>query len=137
MSDFSPDNNHWVKICCIASLDEAHLANSVGVEMIGLVSRMSSVPGLIDEASIVKIADKAPAPLNSVLPTSSMTKNAIARQIEGCLPAFVQLVDYVDADKVTQLASTYPETRFIRFYTSVSTCGNLSCISADLQTLSA
>jgi len=51
-----------VKICCISSLEEAHLAISYGADALGLVSQMPSGPGIIDEALIKSIARVAPPP---------------------------------------------------------------------------
>lgn len=45
-----------VKICCIASVDEARLALRLGAGALGLVSAMPSGPGVIDEATIAAVA---------------------------------------------------------------------------------
>ena len=42
-----------IKICCIASLDEARLAIDAGAAALGLVSAMPSGPGVIDRKSVV------------------------------------------------------------------------------------
>ena len=51
-----------VKICCISSLEESHLAISYGADALGLVSQMPSGPGIIDEDLIKSIARVAPPP---------------------------------------------------------------------------
>lgn len=43
----------WVKICCIACLEEAQLAIGAGASAQGLVSAMPSGPGVIEEARSV------------------------------------------------------------------------------------
>jgi len=45
-----------VKICCISSIEEANLAIQYGASAIGLVGRMPSGPGVIDDELIHKIA---------------------------------------------------------------------------------
>jgi phosphoribosylanthranilate isomerase len=49
-----------VEGCCIASVDEAHLAIDAGAAALGLVSAMPSGPGPIDEALIAEIAAALP-----------------------------------------------------------------------------
>ena len=46
----------YVKICCIASREEARLAISAGASAIGLVSAMPSGPGPIADSLIAEIA---------------------------------------------------------------------------------
>jgi hypothetical protein len=45
-----------VKICCISSIEEANMAIHYGASAIGLVGRMPSGPGVIDDELIDKIA---------------------------------------------------------------------------------
>ena len=53
----SPAASHpLVKICCIASVEEARMAVAAGARALGLVSSMPSGPGVIDEALITEIA---------------------------------------------------------------------------------
>ena len=60
----------FVKVCCIADIDEARLAIGAGASAIGLVSAMPSGPGPIDEADIARIAAAVPAPTETFLLTS-------------------------------------------------------------------
>ena len=46
-----------VKICCISSVGEAHLAIRHGASALGLVSEMPSGPGVIEERVIAEIED--------------------------------------------------------------------------------
>jgi hypothetical protein len=45
-----------VKVCCIASVEEALIAIDAGAAALGLVSAMPSGPGVIAEATIAAIA---------------------------------------------------------------------------------
>ncbi len=56
-----------VKICCIASVEEAWLAIKYGASAIGLVSEMPSGPGPISEDLIVEIAKIIPPSVSSFL----------------------------------------------------------------------
>ena len=55
-----PVRNPRVKICCIASIEEAWLAIKHGASALGLVSEMPSGPGPIPEELIAKIAKNIP-----------------------------------------------------------------------------
>ena len=48
-----------IKICCMASLEEAQLAIRSGADAIGLVGAMPSGKGAIDEHTIAAIASKS------------------------------------------------------------------------------
>jgi len=45
-----------VKICCIASKAEADLAIEHGADALGIVAQMPSLPGVIDEELITRLA---------------------------------------------------------------------------------
>lgn len=49
-----------VKICCIASLQEAALAVEHGASALGLVSHMPNGPGVIGDDLIARIAAATP-----------------------------------------------------------------------------
>lgn len=53
-------NTTQVKICCIASVEEAQLAIRYGASALGLVSAMPSGPGPISEAAIAEIVPHIP-----------------------------------------------------------------------------
>ena len=48
----------WIKICCILSIDEANLAIKYGADALGLVGKMPSGPGPIDDELILKITER-------------------------------------------------------------------------------
>ena len=60
----------FVKVCCIADLDEARLAIAAGASAIGLVSAMPSGPGPIAEDEIAAIAAAVPRPTETFLLTA-------------------------------------------------------------------
>ena len=59
-----------VKICCIASVEEARLAVNLGASALGLVSAMPSGPGPIAEDLIASIAAVVPPPVATFLLTT-------------------------------------------------------------------
>jgi phosphoribosylanthranilate isomerase len=52
-----------IKICCIASIQEARLAIEAGADALGLVGAMPSGPGPIPDAKIAEIAVFTPPPV--------------------------------------------------------------------------
>ena len=82
-----------VKICCIASIEEARLAIEQGASALGLVSSMPSGPGVIPEELIAEIADIVPPGVTSFLLTSQTDLEAIIEQQKRTRVNTLQLVD--------------------------------------------
>ncbi len=103
-----------VKICCIASLDEARAAISAGASAIGLVSAMPSGPGVIPDALITAIAAGIGGAAESFLLTSRVDADAIIEQHQRCRTTTLQLVDYVPPLELRRLRSALPEVRLVQ-----------------------
>jgi phosphoribosylanthranilate isomerase len=69
-----------VKICCIASREEARLAVAHGASALGLVSEMPSGPGVIPDELIREIAASVPPAVSSFLLTCKQDAAAIIAQ---------------------------------------------------------
>lgn len=82
-----------IKICCIASLEEAWLAIRYGASALGLVSEMPSGPGVIPEALIAQIAGALPPAIGSFLLTSQQDAAAIIAQQRRCCVNTIQICD--------------------------------------------
>jgi phosphoribosylanthranilate isomerase len=104
----------FVKICCIATLDEARLAVGAGASAIGLVSAMPSGPGPIEEAEIARIAAAVPRPTETFLLTALTDAEAIARQHRRCGTTAVQLVDALEDAELRRLRRLLPGTRLVQ-----------------------
>ena len=92
-----------IKVCCIASEEEARLAIRHGVAAVGLVSAMPSGPGPIHEERIAEIARIIPDGTDSFLLTSLTNPPAIAEQHRRCRTTTIQLVDRLSLDALTQM----------------------------------
>jgi phosphoribosylanthranilate isomerase len=97
-----------VKICCIASVEEAHLAIAQGASAVGLVSRMPSGPGVIDEDLIAEIAAAVPPGVASFLLTSEIDVPAIIDQQRRTRVNTLQLVDALPPGAHQQLREALP-----------------------------
>jgi len=85
-----------VKICCIASPEEAQMAIRHGADALGLVGPMPSGPGVIDLDMIARIARAIPPPVASFLLSSETSAAGLIAQARHCRPTALQIVDAVD-----------------------------------------
>jgi phosphoribosylanthranilate isomerase len=103
-----------LKVCCIASREEAQLAIRYGASAIGLVSAMPSGPGPIDEALIAEIAAAVPPPVATFLLTCAVTADAIVDQVRRCRPSTLQLVDAVAPSVYAELRLALPGIKLVQ-----------------------
>lgn len=82
-----------LKVCCIASIDEARLAVAHGADALGLVARMPSGPGPIDDRTIASIAAAVPPPIATFLLTCETDPRAVVEHVRTTGVNTVQLVD--------------------------------------------
>lgn len=103
-----------IKICCIASIDEAQLAIAAGADALGLVAAMPSGPGVIPDARIAQIAAWTPPPVSTFLLTAETTAARIAGHIAATQPTTVQIVHHIDPHEVAELARLVPHVRRVQ-----------------------
>jgi phosphoribosylanthranilate isomerase len=107
-----------VKICCIASIDEARLAISAGARALGLVSAMPSGPGVIDEATIAAIAQAVAAEhgdaVRTFLLTCRQTAAGVIEQHQRCRTTTLQLVDDLPPDELRALRAALPAVELVQ-----------------------
>jgi phosphoribosylanthranilate isomerase len=103
-----------VKICCIASVEEARLAVEHGASALGLVSAMPSGPGPIPEERIAEIAASTPSHVHTFLLTCLTTPREIAAQVRRVGVNTVQLVDEVEAGGHAALRALLPDIRLVQ-----------------------
>jgi phosphoribosylanthranilate isomerase len=104
----------FVKVCCIADLDEARLAVAAGASALGLVSAMPSGPGPIGEDDIMRIAAAVQRPIETFLLTALVDAEEIAAQQRRCGTSAVQLVDAVAEPELRLLRRLLPDTRLVQ-----------------------
>jgi len=106
-----------VKICCIASVEEALLALGAGARALGLVSAMPSGPGVIDDEAIAAIATavRRHAPgADTFLLTARTHAEAIAEQHAAAGTTTLQLVDHVPHEELRRLRALRPQARLVQ-----------------------
>ena len=97
-----------IKICCISSVAEAHLAVACGASALGLVSAMPSGPGVIDEQVIAEIIRSVPPLIATFLLTARQHADAIIDQQQRCRANTLQLVDHVPEAELIRLRHALP-----------------------------
>lgn len=97
-----------IKICCIASFDEAMLAIEHGAAALGLVSAMPSGPGVISEERIAEIAARVPPPVATFLLTARQDVKEIIEQHRRCRTNTIQIVDRLTHGSYDELRRALP-----------------------------
>jgi phosphoribosylanthranilate isomerase len=103
-----------VKICCIMSVEEARRAVAAGAAALGLVARMPSGPGVIEDELISRIAAAVPPPVATFLLTSETSASAIIAHVRRCGTNTVQLVDRVEEGAHTAIRRALPHLKIVQ-----------------------
>ena len=103
-----------IKVCCIASEEEAQLAIACGANILGLVSAMPSGPGVIDEDAIATIAAAVRPPTETFLLTSVCDAAGIIKQVRRCGTTGVQICDALPDAAHAALRIALPTTRLVQ-----------------------
>lgn len=103
-----------IKICCMATLDEARLAIAHGASAVGFVSRMPSGPGPIAESVIAEIIPHIPRGIDTFLLTSETDAEAIAAQWNRLRPTTLQLVDRLERGDHRDLRAALPGVTLVQ-----------------------
>jgi phosphoribosylanthranilate isomerase len=97
-----------LKVCCIASVEEARVAVGLGASALGLVSAMPSGPGVVDEEAITRIAATVPPGVATFLLTSATSVETIVAQHRRCRTTTVQVVDRLTDGRLSDLKAALP-----------------------------
>lgn len=103
-----------VKICCIATVEEAWMAIDLGADAIGLVSAMPSGPGPIPEDLIAEIAAHLPPAVSSFLLTCRQDPAAIIDQQQRLRLNTIQICDRVKPGTHQALREALPATAIVQ-----------------------
>ena len=103
-----------VKICCIASIDEAQLAVKAGADAIGLVGKMPSGPGPISDSKIRDIAREVPPAVSCFMLTSETTASGVAEHLLRTGVSTVQLVQHMSLAETLSLDRVLLSTRRVQ-----------------------
>ncbi len=111
-----------IKICCMASTEEAALAISLGADAIGLVGRMPSGPGPIPDALIREIALSVPPMVDTFLLTSETSADEIIRHHGRTRTKTIQLVDKLKVGTYAALKQALPSVNIVQVIHVLDPC---------------
>lgn len=103
-----------VKICCIASIEEARLAIAHGADALGLIGPMPSGPGPIADDAIAEIAAIVPPPVATFLLSAETTPEAIIAHARRCRTNTLQLVERIETAHYGELRAALPAIRLVQ-----------------------
>jgi phosphoribosylanthranilate isomerase len=103
-----------IKVCCIASMDEAELAINGGADALGLVACMPSGSGAIPDPRIREIAAAVPPPISTFLLTAETTADRICAHVRATNPTTVQIVSHIDPAEAARLSELEPHVRRVQ-----------------------
>jgi phosphoribosylanthranilate isomerase len=103
-----------IKICCIASIEEARLAIAVGADALGFVGVRTPSPRAITDARIAEIVATVPPPVATFLLTSEASADAISAQLRLTRTNTVQILRPLPPDELARLAALEPVVRRVQ-----------------------
>jgi phosphoribosylanthranilate isomerase len=118
-----------VKICCIASPEEARMATRAGADLLGLVGPMPTGPGVVTERAAREIAAQALPWATPVLLTACQCTDEIIEHAARVGVRAVQIVNHVEPGTLAGLARQAPGLALIQVI-HVEDAGALDLIAA-------
>jgi phosphoribosylanthranilate isomerase len=103
-----------IKICCISSLGEAKTAITHGASALGLVGKMPSGPGIINDELIAEIASGVPAAIDTFLLTSETKADAIIGHHQKVATNTIQIVDALAEGSYQQIRKALPGIKLVQ-----------------------
>jgi len=103
-----------IKICCIASIKEANTAIELGADAIGLVAKMPSGPGPIQDELIRQIAQSVPPLIGTFLLTSETSAEEIIKHHFRTQTNTIQIVDLLSMGTYSQLKEALPFVKIVQ-----------------------
>ena len=103
-----------IKICCINSISEAKIAIRYGADAIGLVGKMPSGPGPIEDELIRSIAITIPPPIATFLLTCETSAEQIIAHHKRTFTNTIQLVDELSEKDYAIIKEAIPAIKLVQ-----------------------
>ena len=103
-----------VKICCISSKKEAQMAIDCGASALGLVGKMPSGPGIIDDKLISDIALMIPPGIERFLLTSETDAEHIIAHHKKVYTSTIQIVDKLNKGEYNDIRMALPNVKLVQ-----------------------
>jgi phosphoribosylanthranilate isomerase len=103
-----------VKVCCIGSEEEASMAIGYGAAALGLVAKMPSGPGVIDDTLIAIIASTIPPPIGTFMLTSETNAEKIIAHHYRTNTNTIQIVDALQSATYKSIKTALPAIKIVQ-----------------------
>ncbi len=103
-----------VKICCIKDVLEAKLAISMGATAIGLVGKMPSGPGIINDQQAAKIVQSVHSEVDTIMLTSQTNAASIIAHHQIVNSSHIQLTDIIPFAEYALLRKRLPNVQLLQ-----------------------
>jgi phosphoribosylanthranilate isomerase len=105
-----------IKICCMASQEEAALAIRAGADAVGLigVAAMPTSRRAIDVATVAAVAASVPPPIATFLLSSEATAAGIAQHVLAAGASTVQICAHLSPNESERLSQLLPAIRRVQ-----------------------
>ena len=106
--------SYKIKICCISSAEEAKAAIRYGADALGLVGKMPSGPGPIEDELINAIAKIIHPPIASFLLTCEQSAKDIIAHVNRVHTNTVQIVDELTGGTYEDIRNALPHLKIVQ-----------------------
>ena len=106
--------SYKIKICCISSNEEAKAAIRYGADALGLVGKMPSGPGPIEDELINAIAKIIHPPIASFLLTCEQSAKDIIAHVNRVHTNTVQIVDELTGGTYEDIRNALPHLKIVQ-----------------------
>ncbi|MEL7001774.1 MAG: phosphoribosylanthranilate isomerase [Bacteroidota bacterium] len=103
-----------IKICCIASLEEAQLAVSMGADAVGFVCATPTSVRTINKGKVAQITPRIPPPIGTFLLTSESKASNIAENVRLTSASTVQILYHLSIGESERLSELLPTTKRVQ-----------------------
>jgi phosphoribosylanthranilate isomerase len=103
-----------IKVCCIASADEARLAIKAGADALGFICAGRAITRTIADSTVADITKMSPPGVSTFLVTNEQTADAIAAHVRRTHPTTVQILSPIDPAESARLAELEPHLRRVQ-----------------------
>lgn len=103
-----------IKICCISSPEEAKIAIRYGADALGLVGKMPSGPGPIEDELINSITKTIHPPIASFLLTSEQNSKDIIAHVNRVHTNTIQIVDELTVGTYEEIRNALPHLKIVQ-----------------------
>ncbi|MBO3696838.1 phosphoribosylanthranilate isomerase [Roseivirga sp. E12] len=112
--DLHPISRTKIKICCIASLEEALMAINAGADALGFVCAIPTSSRTIDKQKVAEITPHIPSQVATSVLTSELTASSIAENVRLTGTSRVQILSHITSTESKRLSELIPDIQRVQ-----------------------